>query len=190
MDEWWIYDWMKYVRWMYEWQLFGWWTMDDGWIRYGWVTMTDGLMSGVKPSPSHYTDQLGLVDLRSGVCFGCNGDRSDFAPSKSSDGSGHVATVTASLYLSSLWVKPPFENSIDISSKLWSVRTIGALTLLTEPSGGLQSGACRDQKKILIWRSDSGFPLEYLPYRCLSDGSTQVRWDDFIWEVMPLAERC
>lgn len=57
---------------------------------------------------------------------------------------------------------------------------MGALTLLTEPSGDLESGACRDQTKILIWISGSGSPLEYLPYRCLSDGSTQVKWDDFI----------
>lgn len=110
--------------------------------------------------PSSCADQLGRVDQRSGVCLGCNDDRSDFALSKSSDGSGHVATVTASHYLSSLCLKPPFENSFDISSKLWSMRTIGALTLLTEPSGGLESGTCRDQKKILIWRSDSGSSLE------------------------------
>lgn len=136
--------------------------------------MMDGLLIDFKPYPSNCTDQLGLADLRSGICFGRNDDRSDFALSKSSDDSGHVAVVTASLYLSSLCPKPPFENSFDISSKLLSLRTIGALTLLTEPSGGLESGACRDQKKILICRTDAGSPLEYLPYRCLSDGSTQV----------------
>lgn len=118
--------------------------------------MDDGLLIHFKPSSSDCTDWLGLADGRSGVCFGHNDGRSDFAPSKSSDGSGHVATVTASLYLSSLCLRPPFENSFDISSKLCSMRTIRALTSLTEPSGGLESGACRDQKKILIWRSDSG----------------------------------
>lgn len=155
--------------------------------------MIDGLIMDLKLSPSSCTGQLGVVDLRSGVCFSCDDDRSGFVPSKSGDGSSPVATVTASLYLSSLCLKPPFENSFDISSKLWNMRTISALTLLTEPSGGPESGACRDQKTILIFKSDSGSPLEYLPHHCfsaaVSDGSSQVNWDDVIREAGPLAER-
>lgn len=103
--------------------------------------MIDGLMVDVKPSPSSCTGQLGVVELLFILASMMTG-RVSSRQRAGGDGSGHVATVTASLYLSSLCLTPPFENSFDISSKLWNMRTTGALTLLTEPSGGLESGAC------------------------------------------------